>query len=148
MLLETEKSKASRWKDKSWVSKKVYDDVESSQSYKKERMDLWLSLDRLYRARHEYYYKNRSNLFVPVVFWSIENIVPRWAGVQQRIIYLPENDATWIPHGPVLTRHWDYQWRRMGDDHSTGQILLIDHLKTALKYGLSIWKIFWERDVR
>ena len=143
MLINTMKTRDANWNNKEWVSKKVVDDLTASQGYKKERMELWRSLDKLYRSRHLYYYRNRSNLFVPVIFWNIENIVPRWAGVEQRIIYLPQNNAQFVPQGPVMTRFWDYQWRRM-----KGQLLLIEMLKTALKYGLVIYKPYWFRDVQ
>jgi hypothetical protein len=85
-------------------------------------------------------YNGRANLFVPMVYSTIETIMPRMVGSKPKINALPR-EGNDINNADSVSKLLDYDW-----DIMDMKIIVKNWVKQALLYGTGIVKLVWEED--
>ena len=85
-------------------------------------------------------YNGRANLFVPMIYSTIETIMPRLVGSKPKVNAIPR-EANDITNAESVSKLLDYQWDIMGM-----KIITKNWMKQTLLYGTGIVKLVWEED--
>lgn len=85
-------------------------------------------------------YNGRANLFVPLIYSTIETIMPRMVGSKPKITSIPREPND-INNAEAVSKLMDYQW-----DMMDMKVKVKNWVKQCLLYGVGVMKLVWDFD--
>lgn len=98
----------------------------------------WYELYRSFQSRKNY--EGKSNLFIPVTFWTIEATIPNLTLGKPKLRVLPREEGD-VSRAEAINSLLDYQWDEIGMQEK-----LEMWVRNTLIYGTGISKLSWQFD--